>query len=115
MAERDLQNARAKLSEALADFVLLNDGVVEVIVELRPPEPLAPGMNRAERIAAAREHFEDDSYAIKSHIDAAGGTVLDELWLNHTLRTLLPIDAVAEIAADESVEALDLPRELSLD
>ena len=95
---------------------------LNVVVELHEPPPAAvppvPGPSPASRqqtMAAMRSGFELRSSALKSKIASLGGTVTGEAWLNSTLLATLPKDALDEIAEENSVKRIDLPRALLKD
>jgi hypothetical protein len=87
---------------------------VEVVIELAGPPPETGG-SRAERVAAARAAFDRDVVDVRRAVAAAGGEVLDAVWLNRTVRGRVPAGGVATVAADEGVAVVDLPRRIELD
>jgi hypothetical protein len=107
---------RAKVGRRLAERI---DGMappdpVEVVIELAGDAPAVAG-SRAERMAAARSSFDRDVDAVRATITAAGGEVLDTVWLNRTVRGTLPAGGVAAVAADDAVAVVDLARRVDPD
>jgi hypothetical protein len=87
---------------------------VEVVIELAGGPPPASG-SRAERMAAARSSFARDLDAVRKTITAAGGEVLDAVWLNRTVRGRVPAGGIPAVAAAEGVAVVDLPRRIEPD
>jgi hypothetical protein len=106
----------AKLSQRLAEQLDAVDGSseVEVIVELQPVRPPATG-SRQERIAAMKERFERELGPVAEKIEQAGGSVVETAWLNQTIRGRIPAGEVPNVAEDDVVSAIDLPRRLEPD
>lgn len=104
------------LGRQLTERIAIADAAepVEVVIELAGSTPTSAG-SRQERIAAARTAFENDLDAVRGTIAAAGGEVLEAAWINRTVRGSVPAGALAELAADERVAAIDLPRRLEPD
>src|SRR5690242_11899120 len=100
-----------KLSPRLVECLESVDRVtlIEVVVELRPVDvaTLPPG-SRHERVAALQAAFQRELAPVAERIEAAGGTVLETAWLNQTLRSRLPASALAAVADDPAVHAIDL-------
>ncbi len=104
------------LGRQLAERIAAADAAepVEVVIELAGTTPAGSG-SRQERIAEARTAFEADLDAVRGTIAAAGGEVLDAAWINRTVRGSVPAGALAQLAADDRVAAIDLPRRLDPD
>jgi hypothetical protein len=108
MAARLTNELRAHLDTASAD------ALVEVILEIRPAtESVAPGASRPSRIAAGRQQFVDTVAPLQDRIQLLGGQVLEQVWLNHTLRARVPAHTVTQLAEAECVTAVDVPARLS--
>lgn len=92
---------------------------VEVVIELAGAPVTSSGPatsgSRAERVAAAQAAFDRDVDAVRRTVAAAGGEVLDTVWLNRTVRGRVPAGGIAAVAADERVAVVDLPRRIELD
>ena len=92
-----------------------DDSLVEVILEIRNSEPIsfAPDASRQSRIAAGRQQFLDAVEPVQDRIRQLGGQVLDQGWLNHTLRARVPARTVGQLAEAECVTSVDVPARLS--
>jgi hypothetical protein len=112
----DDDGGAGKLTPELAERVagVEPSEALEVVVELTGTA-LATKGSRQERIAAARTGFEGDLAAVTEAIGAAGGTVLEAVWLNRTVRARVPAGAIARVAAHGLVALVDLPRLLEAD
>jgi hypothetical protein len=60
------------MSPALCDVMLLHDGVVEVIVELKTTAAMPFARTRQEGVQRARELFEDEAASLKARIASCG-------------------------------------------
>ena len=109
-------DAAAKLTSRVTERIGSVDAhsPVEVIVEMRPVDVPATGP-RKERIAAVKAGFERDLQTVTDRIAAAGGQVLESAWINQTVRSSIPADALVRVAEDDAVAVIDLPRELTPD
>lgn len=90
------------------------DSLVEVILELLPPKQAAPKRgSRQEQIAANRQQFRDTAAPVEKRVEGLGGQVLDQAWLNHTLRVRVPAKSVDALTDEECVTAADTPNPLT--
>jgi hypothetical protein len=78
-------------------------GLLDVIVELEPPE------ERTHSMDTARAAFERDAEPVIATISKMGGEVTDGVWLNRTLRAKVPPRGLAELSDHASISALDVP------
>lgn len=87
------------------------DELIDVVVELVAPEPLAmmSSRSRAEEIQVRRDAFERESASVEALVRHLGGEVRSRAWINQTLRAVVPKDAVVRISALNEVALLDLP------
>jgi hypothetical protein len=83
-----------------------------VIVEL-PPVIVEPRGSRAERTARAVSSFLAIAGPVKAAIESLGGEVIDEAWINSTLKCRIPATALKALAERDDVKKIDLPRSLS--
>jgi hypothetical protein len=104
-----------KVTPALAQR-LASAGVGEslvVVIELRPlpPSELDHG-SRAERISRLRHVFERQAGVVEAAVAAAGGEVLNTVWLNQSIVVRVSAGALGELTHAEEVRRIDLPRRL---
>lgn len=106
----------AKVSRELAASVAgrSDDEEIDVIVEVQGNGAPAAG-SRAERITAMKLAFSQSAEDLRRTVADLGGRVVDEAWINQTLRTRVPKRALAGLEADDRVALLDAPRTLHLD
>lgn len=88
------------------------DGMLDLVLELRGPEPEAIG-SRTERIAAAKQAFAQNVEQVEAAIMRSGGVVLDRLWLSGALRARVPAHAIPELSKLDRVVLLDSARPLT--
>ena len=109
--------ADSKLSQQLRERLdrAPQDSFVDVILEILPPEPsgISKSGSRQERIAAGRQQFLDAVAPVERRVEGLGGQVLDQAWLNHTLRVRVPARSVAELTESEWVASADTPKPLT--
>lgn len=96
---------RAKLDAADSDHD------IDVVIELKRPALPTVG-SRSQKVAAAKELFDREAAPVTERISAAGGEVVGTAWINSTIRTKLRAEQVEDLATDDRVVALDLPRQL---
>jgi len=109
--------SKSKVSPALADRLAhaQADDWLDVVVALRVsdlPMKDSAANGKRERIAAAKEHFAEDSQPVLRAIDALGGQVIDRIWINQSLAVRLRASQVTELQAIEAVLLLDIARPL---
>jgi len=125
----DVSSPDAKLTDQLRARLLATapEEPVELLAELtataappttappttEPPTTAPP--DRAAIIAARRAAFEARLAPLERSVAALGGEVVDHTWLNETLRVRLPAGQVAQLAALDPVERLDLPQPIQPD
>jgi hypothetical protein len=91
-----------------------DDDQLDVVVELTPShEPSGAATTRQQKIAARKAAFDSDAAPIKQAIEDLGGEVLDEAWLNHTIRSRVPKKVLDDLADNDSIVALDVPEPLT--
>ncbi len=94
--------------EQLADGQSADD-MLDVIVELEQD----PGESQS--IAEMQESFERKKEPVDRTISELGGTVMDEAWINHTLRARIPAGGLTDLSQLAAVRALDVPHKLEAD
>jgi hypothetical protein len=88
-----------------------DDGFV-VIIEL-PPVLVEPRGSRSERIDRALSAFLAIAGPVKAAVESLGGDVIDEAWINSTLKCRIPATALKALAERDDIKKIDLPRSLS--
>ena len=93
------------------------DGVVEVVVELEPPNGQAPvePADRQAAIAALKEGFQAVAEPVEQAIVSNGGEITGKAWINRTLRARVPARSVPFIVEQDAVAAVTVPRPLELE
>lgn len=82
------------------------DNLLDVVVELyQDPSQEATA-------DAMRESFRQAKKAVADTIAALGGRVVDEAWINSTLRVRVPASALKQLSDLDTVRALDVPHDL---
>lgn len=89
--------------------------IVDVVVELAPGEApaAAASATRADRMAALDRSFRRRAEPVENAIKAAGGTVVERLWINDCLRARVPVAALGALAGFELVSSIDTPHALT--
>ena len=112
------EQAKPKMSDRLqAELESKHPGEpIDLLIALSAPEVPASAssspVTRGEAIAAIKESFDRKVATVAAHVSSVGGVVLDSAWINSTVRTRIPVEAVQEFADDEQVEGLDIPSPL---
>lgn len=88
------------------------DDAYVVIIEL-PPVIVEPRGSRGERTERAVSAFLTIAAPVKAAVESLGGEVLDEAWINSTLKCRIPATALKALAERDDVKKIDLPRSLS--
>ena len=103
----------SKLSTALLSrkAMAAPDDLIEVVVEMRPTAVAAAAPGKA-GIEARKLAFDRDSAPIDEAVRKAGGRVLGRVWLNHTLKALVPARALDGLSGLTVIQALDVPTPL---
>jgi hypothetical protein len=60
-----------------------------------------------------RSRFTEQAAPVEKAIREHGGEVIEEVWLNQTLRVRLPARAIPELQRLDAVQRLDLGRQLA--
>lgn len=109
-------SSASKLSPALASKKAGSspEDLLEVVVELRPTAIPAARPGKA-AIEARRSAFERDSGPVEDAVRKAGGRVLGSVWLNDSLKVLVPSRALDELSGLAAIQALDVPHPLHPD
>ena len=107
-----MNKASPELDERLASTV--PDELLDVVLELHPPVAPATssGLARSEQLASHKESFLALARPVEQLIAQLGGSVLGEVWLNHTLRARIPSGSLSRLAEQTEVARLDIPRQL---
>lgn len=104
-----------KLEADLSERLKGTDGadLVEVVVRLgsSAAEAAEPeSRSRQEMIAAKKEAFSRSMAPVEDAVRRAGGEITGHAWINRTIRARVPAGRVEELAEQETVEALSVPR-----
>jgi hypothetical protein len=103
----------SKLSPSLSERLehAGGDESIDLVVELRPlSTEQTDASSRGERIASLRGAFQREAAPVEAAIRAAGGEVLNGIWINRTILARIPTEFVTCMAELDGVFALDLPR-----
>jgi len=106
-----------KLTKQLRDRLnnTPDDSLVEVVVEIYPgpSTPRIPGTSRQQAIAQGRQQFLQAVAPVEQRIQSLGGEVLEQAWLNQTLRVRLAARHVDQLTEPECVASVDTPGRLA--
>ena len=102
--------ATPKLSPALAAqrAAAAPDDLITVVVELRAPAVHRGPAGRS-AIEARKAVFERDSAPVDEAVRHAGGRIVDTVWLNHTLKALVPARSLDDLSRLAVIQAMDVP------
>ncbi len=90
-------------------------GVIDIIVELNPNLKKFQWTKDRKKIAQIREtSFKQDTIPIIKIINELGGSVKDQLWINRTIRAVVPISGIARLCEPNVVQKLDVPRNIQI-
>jgi hypothetical protein len=92
--------------------------VLDIIVELRPPDEQAATSqprSRAEKISAAKDAFSHAVSPVEEAIHDMGGEVTGLAWINQTVRARVPAEGVGQLTDLDRVASLDTPHPLRAD
>jgi hypothetical protein len=103
------ERGQAKITQALKSQLHREEALLDVVVELEP-DPQGPATAPEMRSA-----FAESVRPVSAAIDSYGGEILDEVWLNRTLRARMPAAKVAELGDLEEVAVLDVPGQVERD
>lgn len=108
----------SKVSPALAVRLehAAGDEWLDVVVAVRSSDhPTANPISgtRAERIAAMRREFAEDSRPVLHVIERLGGRVVETIWLNQSLAVRLRASQIPELQMIDSVLSVDLAQPLA--
>jgi hypothetical protein len=94
-----------------------DDDLVDVVIELSPPASPAPssGMSRAERAVALKQRFTQAAEPVEQRIRSVGGRVVEQAWINQTLRAQVPAGKVDQVVDADEVASIDRPERLTRD
>lgn len=112
---------KKKVSTRLAQQIesgASDDDLVDVIIELEHESTDSDRNNsksRSERINERKESFARILIPVENVISEVGGTVLEKVWLNHTLRAKVPVAGLKTVSKLKEVEILDAPHNLESD
>ena len=86
--------------------------LVDVIVEIRSPEPEPHGgaQDRTKRIEILKGSFDQRAKPIVERIAALGGKVSNQTWLSSSITARLTPKALEEIGTDQSIDRIDVVR-----
>jgi hypothetical protein len=99
-----------KLLTALEQTTQEDD--VEVIVELEPLQVSSVSSDRASRIKRLKDEFGKAAAPVGEVIRNLGGQVLEEAWLNQTLRARMPVGRIDNLSDADGVRMVDIPRSI---
>jgi hypothetical protein len=77
--------------------------LLDVVVELDG------GLEEASDILAAKQAFSRAAEPVAEAISDLGGEVVDDAWINHTLRARVPARGVPTVARLDCVAGVDIP------
>src|SRR5262245_61938870 len=83
-----------------------------VIIEL-PPVRVEPHGSRSERTARAMSAFLAIADPVKAAVQSLGGEVIDEAWINSTIKCRIPATALDALVGRDDIKKIDLPRSLA--
>jgi hypothetical protein len=110
-----------KLTDKLVQHIeKTGEDMLEIIVELDPSRgdeivSQSGDMSRQDRITKLREDFAEQSAAVASAIEKAGGEILDQAWINKTLKVRVPVKNIESITGEKEVTSVDLPETVQLE
>jgi hypothetical protein len=79
--------------------------LVDVVVEVGD-------LDDASDIVTAKQAFSRAAAPVAEAIASLGGEVIDDAWINHTLRARVPARDVSTVARLDSVAGIDVPHTL---
>lgn len=85
---------------------------LDIVLELQPPDVIR-GATRADAIERLRSDFHAASEPVRLAIEAAGGLVQSEAWINSTIRCQVPASGLKTLGERMEIVRIDLPRSLS--
>jgi hypothetical protein len=85
---------------------------LDLVVQLRPVGIMS-GAGRTEAIAQMRADFQVASRAVRSAIEASGGSVEGEAWINFTLTCRVPAATLETLLGMSEIVLIDVPQPLS--
>lgn len=112
---------KKKVSTRLAQQIesgTSENNLLDVIIELEHESTDCPrndSKSRSERITERKESFARISTPVENVISEIGGTILEKVWLNHTLRAKVPVAGLKTVSELKEVEILDAPHNLESD
>lgn len=83
---------------------------MDVVIELPPKrsEGLPPG-SRAAQIDYLKAIFDEASTPVRDQVEAVGGSVVDEAWINQTLRAQIPAGSLDTLSDALEGCTIDVP------
>ncbi|MEU6868143.1 hypothetical protein ABZ924_33775 [Streptomyces sp. NPDC046876] len=105
-----------KVTQELADHIAASeaDQAVDVIIQLQPVDMAVTG-SRRDRIEATRQAFQSELEPVAEAIQHANGYIVDSVWLNQTVRAVVPAETVSELATAPGVVQIALPSRIEPD
>lgn len=93
----------------------LPDGkTLQVIVALQAPVMSSPGgSSRMEKINNLKNQFKNGIESISAILGKKGGKILDEAWINQSLRAEVSREEIDSLTELKEVSIIDLPKKLS--
>lgn len=107
-----------KISPALSDHLKqVEEGApVEVVLELAGrPAPADASLSRQEKISTLKACFQEDSAPVERVLKENGGQLIDQAWINQTLRVRVSANSLKKLAELNEVSAIDIPRSITSD
>jgi hypothetical protein len=108
----------SKLSESLRHEVEASgpDDLLDVVLELHHDiDTVHEVGSRLDRVRARQKAFARSSDAVRHAITAGGGRILEEAWINRTLRVQVPVKVIDTLAEIDDVGSIDVPGEIAVD
>jgi Cu/Ag efflux pump CusA len=103
-----------KISKSLQQYLLkTRPSTVEVVVELHTiSSHQYPFLSKQEKIKSIKQSFNEDLEIINHVLQDNGGKIIDTAWINKTVKIMIPVQGLDELANIQSVEIIDLPHQL---
>jgi hypothetical protein len=105
-----------KFSKSIQQYLeRTKSSTVEVIVELQHTSYPSSSLSKQERIKSIKQSFNTDLEIISNVLQDKGGKIIDSAWINKTVKLMIPVNGLTDLANIKSVEIIDLPQQLKLD
>lgn len=104
-----------KISGSLENYLSKNKlSDVEVVIELNPVNfQTHTSVSQKEKMAIVKEAFNKAIKPLEKIINNKGGNILHSAWINQTIKARIPTQFISDLANENSVATIDLPRSIS--